>query len=199
MKTAFLLGLLGSWHCAGMCGAFTWARGRRYYLFGRLLGYLAVGALLGKVGGWVLDWIGSPLWMGTLGALCVAAGGSHWNRVPKASKFSILGFVWQNLGPYLRQPGPVTRFATGLFTALLPCGLLSAAWLLALAEGNPVAAAQVMAAFWTGTLPGLVLPPVLLGKFSWGARLQPIAMITSGVVMLAMALWPTAAASGGCH
>jgi sulfite exporter TauE/SafE len=199
VKAAFLLGLLGSWHCAGMCGAFTWARGRRYYLIGRLLGYLAVGAFLGGLGYWALAWVSSPLWLGVLGSLSVAAGWANWQSRPAPVKFSLLGFVWTHLGPFLKSPGPRTRFLTGLFTAALPCGLLSAAYLLALAEASPFQSALTMSAFWLGSLPGLLLPPVLLGKFSWGVRLQPIAMIASGVVMLLLALWPAANTPGGCH
>ena len=51
------------------------------------------------------------------------------------------------------QP-PMTRaIATGLFTALLPCGWLYVFVVAAAAAGSPVKSAALMAVFWAGTLP----------------------------------------------
>lgn len=184
MLEAFLLGVLGSWHCALMCGGFLWGPRPLPYLSGRLVGYALVGALLGWGGGWLLGFLGSRLLLGCSGVLLLLMARA---RRPVAAKnsASFLGYLLRELGPWLRGPGSRARFLLGLATAVFPCGLLSAAWLLAMGQGSPLLGALSMSLFWLGTLPGLLLPRLLGRGLS-----APWALGLAGGWMLAQALWP---------
>lgn len=185
MLEALLLGVLGSWHCALMCGGFLWGPRPLPYLLGRLLGYALVGAALGWGGQWLLGFLGSRLLLGLSGGLLLLMARA---RLPVARNGpSLLGFLLRELGPWLRGPGWRARFLLGLATAGFPCGLLSAAWVVTLGQGGAVSGALAMSCFWLGTLPGLLLPRLLGlrggGFVGWGYGL-------AGAWMLAQALWP---------
>jgi sulfite exporter TauE/SafE len=197
MLEALLLGVLGSWHCALMCGGFLWGPRPLPYLTGRLLGYLVVGAALGWGGQWLLGFLGSRLLLGLSGVLLLAMARA---RLPVARKGpSLLGYLLRELGPWLRGPGTRARLLLGLATAGFPCGLLSAAWVVALGQGGPVGGALAMGCFWLGTLPGLLLPRWLglRGGGSWAGWGSGLA----GAWMLAQALWPDVpgVVGFGCH
>jgi sulfite exporter TauE/SafE len=157
------------------------------------LGYSLVGALLGWGGLWVLQYMGSRLLLGISGSLLVAMAISR-QRPPQARNgFSLTAFLWTALAPWLRTPGSLSRFGFGLATALFPCGLLYAAWLQAANQGSVTAGMASMALFWAGTLPGLLAPGWLGRRLGGGARLDKLALLFTGSMMLAMALAPETA------
>lgn len=197
MLEALFLGILGSWHCALMCGGFLWGPRPVPYLTGRLLGYAAVGAALGWGGQWLLGFLGSRLLLGCSGVLLLVMARA---RLPVTAKnsASLMGYLLRELGPWLRGPGKRARFLLGLATAVFPCGLLSAAWLLAVSQGSAASGALSMSLFWLGTLPGLLLPR-WLGRAWQGLNVTPWALGLAGAWMLAQALWPDAPGAGaGC-
>ncbi len=197
MLEAFLLGLVGSWHCALMCGGFLWGPRPTPYLVGRLIGYVTVGAVLGWGGQWILGFLGSRLLLGLSGVFLL---GMARARLPVVAQNgdSLLGYLLRELGPWLRGPGTRARFLLGLTTAVFPCGLLSAAWVLAISQGTPALGAWSMGLFWLGTLPGLLLPR-LLGRVLGRWNASPWALGLAGAWMLAQALWPEIpGASGPC-
>jgi sulfite exporter TauE/SafE len=65
--------------------------------------------------------------------------------------------------------------ALGLATAVLPCGMLVPAWLLAAGAGGAAEGALVMSAFAAASLPGLLVPLLgrrLIGRMpAWGHAL----------------------------
>jgi sulfite exporter TauE/SafE len=181
--------LLGSVHCAAMCGGFVCAyagmggrgmgNGERgaarpvplphslfphlFYNLGRLLSYLALGALAGAIGSGV-DRVGAladvsrgaavvagmlmVLWGGST---LLASSGIRLPRIgaPRALQARFAGAIYR-----LRERPPVVRAAaTGLLTTLLPCGWLYAFAATAGGTGNPVSGMLVMLFFWLGTLP----------------------------------------------
>jgi sulfite exporter TauE/SafE len=171
--------LLGSLHCAGMCGAFVavctgaadvpaggqW-RVQSAYHGGRLVTYAALGALAGAVGA-ALDLTGGVLGiqraaLAVAGAGMVAFGvilllrlaGARVGRVP------VPGVVREVAGrghAFAFTRPPVTRaLLIGLLSTLLPCGWLYAFAVTAAGTGSAPAGALVMAVFWSGTLPVLV-------------------------------------------
>ncbi|MBS2034223.1 sulfite exporter TauE/SafE family protein [bacterium] len=197
MFEAFLLGFLGSWHCALMCGGFLWGARPWPYLVGRLLGYACVGAALGWGGHWLLGYLGSRLLLGLSGLMLLFMARAR-GPVQAQNKATLLGFVLKELGPWLRAPGPRARFLLGLVTAVFPCGLLSAAWLMAMNQGTPSRAAISMVWFALGSTPGLMLPR-WLGRL--GGAIAPVALYLASGWMLMMALWPEAGPGAGplCH
>ncbi len=178
--------LLGSLHCAGMCGAFVLfavtgpgtsdARGagghiprpwlHAAYHAGRLVVYVALGASAGAAGA-ALDLAGSLV--GLQRVACIAAGAlmmaSGILTVLRLRGVRIGHLVvpraferWLMAGHRAAHAlSPVSRaLATGLLTTLLPCGWLYAFVITAAGTASAGWGALTMAAFWTGTLPVLV-------------------------------------------
>ncbi len=171
--------LVGSIHCAAMCGGFVCIysgasapRGlanlpaHLAYNGGRLLSYVALGVLAGAIGARVDDLgrlagfsrgaavlAGALMVLWALGIIAASLG----VRVP-----GTLAPAWakRRLGGALvamRDRPPVARAAvTGLLTTLLPCGWLYTFVVTAGGTGSPLAGAGVMAAFWLGTVPILL-------------------------------------------
>lgn len=173
--------LLGSLHCAGMCGGFAavcggagrGVSGSLAYNTGRLVAYAALGALAGFLAG-RFDAVAE----GLLGvqraatAVLVAALVLMALRELGVGKRSagLVGIddpaASRRAGPVarlraavarlLRRPGPGAALAVGLLSAVLPCGWLWAFVAVAGTTADPLSGAGVMGAFWLGTLPALV-------------------------------------------
>ncbi len=166
--------LLGSPHCAGMCGGFVCfvagqedGRGRwlahAAYNGGRLASYLLLGTLAGALGAGV-DRIGAAAGLSRVaavvaGAVMVLWGGATILAALGARLPSPAGgaFARARLAAAVRavhrQPPAVRALVVGLLTTLLPCGFLYAFVAIAGGSGSPAGGALVMAAFWAGTVP----------------------------------------------
>jgi hypothetical protein len=175
--------LLGSVHCAAMCGGFvclySGARSRREsvratasvaphaaYNAGRLVSYLVLGAMAGSVGHGVQR-IGGVAGVGRLaaivaGALMVAWGGGTLLvalgvRVPRGTAPRALqAMLTSALVRFRGRSATVRGAATGLLTTLLPCGWLYVFVATAGGTGRVADATLVMFFFWLGTLPMMV-------------------------------------------
>ena len=166
--------LLGSPHCAGMCGGFVCfysgqGGGSRWsshlaYNGGRLLSYLGLGVAAGMFGAGV-DRIGAAAgWARpaaiAAGTLMIVWGGvtllrARGIRIP-LPRLRALPRVSRLLVERLRDHPPAVRaLLLGLFTTLLPCGWLYAFVATAAGTGSVPAAMAVMGAFWVGTVPVL--------------------------------------------
>jgi sulfite exporter TauE/SafE len=170
----FLASLAGSWHCVAMCGGIatlasrTVSGGIAYHL-GRVLCYIALGALAGLIGQTVLfltigelTWISQvlmSLMLCGLGLGLLFKEGLHF-------QFKFLTRLSQVIEGYFRKGGyPYSSaFFLGILTGLLPCGWLYLFIATAAVSGSATNGIVVMSLFWLGTLPYLVLSPVLLHK-----------------------------------
>ena len=172
--SVFFAALLGSAHCAGMCGGLACfvagggepdVRGTVGYNVGRLLAYAALGALAGMAGAGFdragqLAGIARPaaIVAGTLmivwgGASAIAALGV---RVPQLAVPAFVRAAFAAALRAVRDRPPVQRGLTlGLLTPLLPCGWLYAFVATAAAAGTAPRGALVMTAFWLGTVPAM--------------------------------------------
>lgn len=167
--TAFLMGLGGVPHCAAMCGAACAAflpRGVPLIsLIGRCLGYAALGAVAAASYGVAAQWgqqftFIRPLWMLAqalvllLGLMMLATGGmprqldAFGQQVYRQLRARLSVSPLFGEGGALRLVWP---FVAGMAWALLPCGLLYAALMLAALAPDPLGGAVVMLAF---ALPG---------------------------------------------
>lgn len=167
--------IVGSPHCAGMCGPFVcfYAAGPRAtlrshaaYNLGRLASYVLLGALAGALGARLnaagelagvsraAAVVSGTLMMAWGLSQIAAAGGVRLPAIgaPPALQRAFGGAL-QRLHA---QPASVRAAATGLLTTLLPCGWLYAFVATAAGTGSAVTGMTVMAAFWMGTLPALV-------------------------------------------
>jgi sulfite exporter TauE/SafE len=205
----FLASLAGSPHCAAMCGpllAFAAAGGdtaassSRWtltagYHGGRLVSYVALGAMAGTLGAGV-ERIG------------VLAGVSRLAAIVAGSLMVLWGvdtlLAWRGVRSRLHAPpvmqrvvGRVTRRVAdipsasratiiGLATALLPCGWLYVFVAAAGATGSPMAAMFVMFVFWTGTLP--VMATVGLGLQHLAGPLRRSLPVVTAIVVVVIGL-----------
>lgn len=167
--------LLGSPHCAGMCGGFVCfyaAQGGRgqalahaAYNLGRLASYLVLGILAGALGR-TLEQAGAAA--GLHGAAAVAAGvamiawGGATLLAAAGARLPLPhapGFLRDRFTAAVKavhaQPPALRALVVGLVTALLPCGWLWVYVAAAAGTGDAGSGALVMAAFWLGTVPVL--------------------------------------------
>jgi sulfite exporter TauE/SafE len=215
---ALLLGLLGSSHCAVMCGGVAsvlcgglvpLGRGARSawlsvaYNLGRIATYAALGAFAGLFGT-VLD--RTPLAAGAAATLRLAAGvllvgaGLYLAGVlPRFATIERAGApLWRRAQPLVRRllPARTARAALGVgaLWGLLPCGLVYAALGLALASGTAARGALTMLAFGAGTLPVLLAVGALAMRVARAFAVRPWIRRAAGVVVVALGVVDVAAA-----
>ena len=191
--TVLVASLLGSLHCAAMCGGLVTAMGlfgsqtgaRRGtalgFHVGRLLVYLGLGALAGAFGS-AVDLAFSGVGMARVAAVVAGVmvlGAGVWGLMSTlaGSRFAgrpITLFVqgWlQNawLVRRLQSPRLAGRwrpFLLGLASALLPCGWLYAFVISAAGAASAWGGAMIMLAFWFGTVPALLGAAVLVQRLT---------------------------------
>lgn len=213
--TSAVMGLVGGPHCLAMCAApcavvtsrpgatsVVTVHGLRSRLWqrtalfhgGRLAGYASLGALaaLAMEG---LAWLNAqttamqPVWtfmhLGIMvwGILMmVQARQPAW--IESAGRA-----LWRRVQPVVAAPGGT--FATGFVWALMPCGLLYSALLVAGLSGGAAAGALSMAAFAVGSGLWLLAAPWLWGwlrrhlntvRADWGSR-------AAGLMLFGVAGW----------
>jgi uncharacterized protein len=166
IAAAALAGLVGTPHCLAMCGGFAAASsasgGQLAWSLGRITTYAIGGAVVALVGvavpgpGWVPGAIAGALlvWfvLGLAGLTPTVAA-----HPPAITRLAVAAS---------RGRGIPKRFAFGMATALLPCGLVYAALAMALAAGSATGGAATMLAFGAATLPGLSLLSVWTQRFA---------------------------------
>lgn len=180
IAAVFVASVLGSLHCAGMCGAFVAfavgidgkeARRPRWplqvgYNLGRLVTYGTLGSIAGGLGS-AFDGAGQLIGVQRaavmLAGLCMVVFGAisilrlNGVRVPKPPTPAFLErTVVSAMRAAVERPPMARALFTGMITTLLPCGWLYAFVITAAGTGNSVHGAVTMAVFWAGTLPVLV-------------------------------------------
>jgi uncharacterized protein len=200
LVTALLMGLVGGPHCVVMCGAACAgigqsagaARNSAMWTFqlGRVLGYSVLGGVAAAsmqgvgwlttqsvalrpvwtlfhvaavaVGLWLLFNARQPVWLEAAGR-ALWARARHWVGAHKRGAPLLIGTVW----------------------ALLPCGLLYSALLVAALSARALEGAAVMALFALGTSVSMMAGPWLWlrlgrgGSGQWGVRVAGLALAAS--------------------
>lgn len=178
--TAFLMGLLGSLHCVGMCGPIALALpqcqashgalllSRLLYNLGRIATYTVLGLVVGLLGkGLVLAGLqqGVSIGLGLLILLAMFAPRALTYRLERIGPMSrLLAFLKRSFGALFRGRGRLTFVWIGLLNGLLPCGLVYLALAGAIATGEIAGGMLYMALFGLGTLP-MLLGLSFLGNF----------------------------------
>ena len=226
LAAAFVGGLAGGVHCAGMCGGIIGAlcnsSGRqdaaspvRYllaYNLGRIASYACAGALAGALGQAGLLTRAAPLLQPLMFALAslmlVVLGMYLAGAASIMGRFETAGaWLWRGIAPWSRHLLPVTSLpralGLGALWGWLPCGMVYAVLLTALALGNAWQGAAVLAAFGLGTLPNLLGIGMLWRQFTQLRRMGMPRMLAGGAVAafgiygLIKALQPAASAGDG--
>ena len=202
--------LLGSIHCAAMCGGFAaiagdGATGKARWLSqcsyhaGRLLSYSALGAFAGWLGH-AVDLAGSAAGVGRGAALVCGSVMIAWGmgalletqgvRVfPK--RWALPRQIGQALASLRRLPASGRGLLLGLATTLLPCGWLYAFAVSAAGTASPVHGALLMAAFWSGSLPLMLGLSVALSSLV--RRLRRYVPLLSAAVIFGVGLFTVTA------
>lgn len=203
----FLLGLLGTGHCIGMCGplifAFPGRTGRMMphvaYHLGRIGTYTGVGAALGAIGQMMAGSGGDPggvvmikvvLWF-VAATLLMVLGVARLGifREPRwlslVAPERIPGFKSALEGATSGR-GVVPFLVLGLILGFLPCGLSYGAFAQALGTASALKGTTSTLAFAVGTAPGLLL--LGTGASALFNRYRRQSDILAGILMIAMAL-----------
>jgi len=171
--SAIVLGLMGSFHCVGMCGPialalplnnsswFTRIFGSLLYNIGRAITYALMGAVFGILGeglhlGGFQSWL--SIAMGSVMVLAIVFP-ALFRGSGKLDKY-LYGYnarLKQRFGVLFNQRSYSSLLIIGLLNGLLPCGLVYMALAGAIATGGVASGALFMLIFGLGTLPMLLL------------------------------------------
>lgn len=202
--------LLGSVHCAGMCGGFVAIAGdgvsgkarilsQLSYNGGRLLSYTALGAAAGSIGR-AVDLAGNAAGVGRAAALVSGSLMILWGMGALLETQGVRVFrgrltlpkrVTMALASVRHLPAAWRGLVLGLSTTLLPCGWLYAFAVTAAGTASPVQGALLMAAFWSGNLPILLGLGVALGALV--GRVRRVVPVLSAAVIFGVGLFTVTA------
>jgi len=211
LAAAALAGLVGSPHCVAMCGAACLSIGAdkpaRAWAFqgGRVVGYAALGAAVAATAG-ALQWAAEhsallkPFWAMFHVAVIALGASLLWLGAQPAWIERGSHRVWQALR--LRTLNLDTArwpLVAGALWALLPCGLLYSALMLAALGDSALDGATVMAAFAVASGLGLHVGASQLRRLRersgrWGVRVAGLALMAASAWGLGHGLWDTVAA-----
>ena len=164
---AFLLGLMTSPHCLGMCGGIllgNCAQNRSpalaslAYNVGRILSYTAIGGIFGALGTVTAYSMSVKSMVFTMVGLAVILIGLNlWGLLPGLASLFPLQPSFCQLPTQTQKCFAGRPLLIGLLTGLMPCASLYAMWLHAVSGGSAVYGAETMLAFALGTAPLLFL------------------------------------------
>ena len=178
--SALVLGLLGSFHCVGMCGpiAFMLPVDRSNstkkvvqiftYHLGRLLAYSLIGLAFGLVGkGLYLFGVQQQLSIaiGLLMIIIVLIPTQLFNKYNFSKPiYKLISKVKSSLGQALKKKTADTFLTIGFLNGFLPCGLVYMAVIASMVTQNAWQSSLYMVLFGLGTVP-LMTTAIYIGKF----------------------------------
>jgi sulfite exporter TauE/SafE len=171
--TTFILGLMGSLHCAGMCGPLVLLTpvvpgspiaSRLTYHAGRISVYALLGLLFGAIGESIVL-AGFQRWLSIIVGVLMLAIIPLKGQLTRAPYF-----VKKLFGRFLQQRTFPSILALGATNGLLPCGLVYVAATASVANADILQSSLSMITFGLGTL------PMLLGISFARQRVNPAAI-----------------------
>lgn len=205
--TAFILGLGGSIHCAGMCtplvvaltatrGGSQWKR-KVIYNSGRILTYSILGGLVGLLGS-ALDWTSYQdvisVALGIFLILFAAAGFSQQKIPVITTALQGLTITLKKLfSRFLTRQGNGPMFFLGMINGLLPCGLTYLALTSCLAVSSAMEGIFFMLIFGGGTLgvmlglSGFLSVWIRQGKFNF-QKMTTVLLVLAGILLITRAV-----------
>ena len=177
---AISLGLLGSFHCIGMCGPIALALPVHQYSFekkllgillynvGRIITYTMIGLLFGLLG--QSFFIGGlqqalSISIGLLLLFSVIVSQINFANKPRFQfLYSFVNATKNQLGSLFNKKGLHYLLFIGLLNGLLPCGLVYLGIAGAIATGHYIKGAEFMFYFGLGTIP-IMYTVAFFGQF----------------------------------
>lgn len=201
----FVLGLLGSFHCVGMCGPIAFMlpvdRTNSYkkagqillYHVGRLLSYATIGFVFGLLGKSLYIFGIQQKLSIAIGVLMIVVILIPYKTFSKYNfskpVFKVISKVKSGLGKQFKKKTLDTFFTIGFLNGFLPCGLVYMAVFGAIASGSMLEGSLYMLFFGLGTIP-LMTTAIYIGKFlntSIKQRIQkaiPVFVIIIGMLFI---------------
>lgn len=193
LSAGFMMGLVGSPHCLGMCGGIVSAFGismqsvskqKRWWLIGsyhmgRIISYMFLGLIAALLGATLLAPFMSSQMPRILLGFAIIFAALLMLGLPILKNLEKLGLgLWQQLSPIRAKVFPLTSttkaLSAGLLWGLLPCGLVYGAIGVAIGMGttgghsanisqNTTSGMLFMLAFGLGTMPMLIATQTVVG------------------------------------
>lgn len=200
--TGFVIGLLGSLHCIGMCGPIALAlptgpgksirfySGRLLYNFGRVITYSVFGLIFGLIGK-NLAVVGLQRWVSIISGVLIII----IVLLPSAAKTGLImklpfGKATQKIkeafGNLFRKGSLSSMLFIGIVNGLLPCGFVYVGIAGALAVGDVGMGVVYMALFGLGTIPVMFVTSVAGNFISIGIRQKLTKIIPVLAILLAV-------------
>ena len=204
LVSAFILGLLGSFHCVGMCGPIAFMLPVDHsntvkkitqiaiYHFGRLLAYSIIGLIFGLIGKslYIFGFQQQlTIIIGVLMILVVLIPQQTFNKYNFSRPvYRLISKVKSALGSAMKKKTMDTFLTIGFLNGFLPCGLVYMALFAAIAGGNAINGILYMAVFGLGTIP-LMTTTIYFSQFLKGKARQRIQKAIPVFVILIGALF----------
>lgn len=197
------LGLMGSFHCIGMCGPialslplqgksiFQKLFGAVFYNMGRTITYGIMGAFFGVIGQG-FHMVGFQRWisiaMGLFMIIAIIAP-YIFKGIKLSSSDAITGKLRKSIQHFFKQRSLNGLFFIGLLNGLLPCGLVYMAIAGAIGTANAYYGIIFMILFGLGTLPMMFAISILGNIVSFSIRnkinkLIPYVVVIVGVIFI---------------
>ncbi len=199
LVTALVLGLMGSFHCAGMCGPIAIALplfgksaaqkvfGSLLYNTGRIVTYGLMGAVFGLMGKG-LELLGFQrvisIAMGAVMILAVIFPSIISSKKIGSGVIPLVEKLKSSLGKLFTVKSFGSLFLIGLLNGLLPCGLVYMAVAGSIGTGSATLGALYMLLFGLGTMPMLLAINLSGGFVSASLRQKVNKLIPTLVVVV---------------
>lgn len=202
--SGLIMGLVGSLHCLGMCGPIAIAIPGRsdekltvvidslIYNFGRVVTYMIMGLIVGLLGSTISLAGYQEIISIVAGALLLIIV-----IIPRKWEVAIGNISFIKAGgdklknafrKIINKKSMSSLFGIGLLNGMLPCGLVYAALIAAIAFGSVTSAITFMFFFGLGTIPMLAAVFIMKGMLSVELRRKINKLIPVGIAIVAIIL-----------
>lgn len=200
--TGFVIGLLGSLHCIGMCGPIALAlptgplksikfyAGRLLYNIGRVITYSVFGLIFGLIGK-NLAIVGLQRWVSIISGVVIIVivlipQSTKTGLITKLPFAKITNGIKDAFGNLFRKGSLSSMLFIGIINGLLPCGFVYVGVAGAIAVGDVGLGVLYMALFGIGTIPIMFLTSVAGNFISIGVRQKLTKIIPVLAIILAL-------------
>ena len=208
--SAFMLGLLGSGHCLGMCGGLSSALGLNTlsnkhhkqtsanlqilaYNLGRISSYTIAGLIVGSIGFFISKQLSGLTILRYLAAIMLILMGLYlgkwFNGIVYTEKLG--KWLWPIIQPFSKRFIPIQNAKDALIVGMvwgwLPCGLVYSALIWASLEASLPGSGLIMLCFGLGTLPAMLATGLFAQQFNnfvkqnWFRNLSGLLMVGFGI------------------
>jgi uncharacterized protein len=200
--TGFVIGLLGSLHCIGMCGPIALALpagkfksmrfyfGRIYYNLGRVVTYSFFGLIFGIIGknfamAGLQSWVSIISGAGII-IIVLLPQRIKTSTLSKLQLYRLTDKIKNAFGSLFKSGSLTAMFCIGILNGFLPCGFVYVGLAGALASGEVTTGILYMALFGLGTLPVMFAASVAGNYVSIGIRQKLTKVIPVLAILLAV-------------